>query len=140
MGQERAANLRRAASLAAVAEWTSDRRTLHLNVADFVDEFWCSPAEQKLAEEHPRLAGVYDAGDVGDAYLAAVAGSLAREIREPPPAWAEDRKLRRPRFAWPGAISRAKPLHQRQRPVPGVSAVAKTALDEGGATRYQDRL
>ena len=101
--------MRRAASLAEVAEWTHDRRTFHLNVAEFVDEFRRKPTGSRLTEEPRRLASVYADGEVADAYLAAVAVSLAREIREPPPAWAwaEDRKLRRPWFAWPGPAVRA---------------------------------
>ena len=55
---------------------------------------------------------------MADAYLAAVAVSLAREIREPPPswAWAEDRKLRRPWFAWPGPALRATLLAESPAP------------------------
>ena len=101
--------MRRPASLAEVAEWTSDRQAFHLNVGDFVDEFRSAPTRLRLTQEPRRLAGLYGDGDVADAYLAAVAVSLAREIREPPPtwAWAEDRKLRRPWFAWPGPAVRA---------------------------------
>lgn len=110
--------MRRPASLAEVAEWTNDRRTFHLNVSDLVDEFRRSPTKLRLAEEPRRLAEVYDDGDVADAYLAAVAVSLAREIREPPPAWAwaEDRKLRRPWFAWPGPALRATLLAESPAP------------------------
>jgi hypothetical protein len=110
--------MRRPASLAVVAEWTADRRTFHLNVADFVDELQRSPAEERLAEEPRRLAGIYDDGDIADAYLAAVAVSVARETRERPPtwAWAEDRKLRRPWFAWPGPALRATLLAESPAP------------------------
>jgi hypothetical protein len=62
-----------------------------------------------LLEEPRRLAPLYEGGDVSDAYLAAAAVSLAREIDASPPAWAwaESRKLRRPWFAWPGPGLRA---------------------------------
>jgi hypothetical protein len=71
-----------------------------------------------LAEEPERLAARYGEGEVGDAYLAAVAVSLAREIREPPPSWAwhDSRKLRRPWFAHPGRALRATLLAES--PVP----------------------
>ena len=110
--------MRRPASLAEVAEWTNDRQAFHLNIAEFVDEFRRSPSELRLDQEPRRLAGVYDDGDVADAYLAAVAVSLAREIHEPPPAWAwaEDRKLRRPLFAWPGPALRATLLAESPAP------------------------
>lgn len=118
MRREGAATMRRPASLAEVAEWTSDRQAFHLDVSEFVDEFRRSPTELRLAQEPRRLVGVYDDGDVADAYLAAVAVSLAREIREPPPAWAcvEDRKLRRPWFAWPGPALRATLLAESPAP------------------------
>ena len=46
---------------------------------------------------------------MSDAYLAAVAVSLAREIGAKPPvwAWADSRKLRQPWFAHPGDALRA---------------------------------
>jgi len=110
--------MRRPAALAEVADRTTDRQTFHLNVAEFADEFRRSPGALMLTQEPRRLAAVYDDGDVADAYLAAVAVSLAREIREPPPAWAwaEDRKLRRPWFAWPGPALRATLLAESPAP------------------------
>jgi hypothetical protein len=55
---------------------------------------------------------------VADAYLAAVAVSLARETGDSPPAWAwqEARKLRRPWFAHPGAALRATLLAESPAP------------------------
>ena len=88
--------MRRPASLAEVAEWTKDRQTFHLNVAEFVDEFRRSPGGLRLEQEPRRLAAIYHDGDIADAYLAAVAVSLAREIREPPPAERSHRRL-----SWP---------------------------------------
>jgi hypothetical protein len=110
--------MRRPASLAEVADWTTDRQAFHLHVADFVDEFRRVGHRDMLSGEPRRLASVYEDGDVGDAYLAAVAVSLAREIQQPPPgwAWAESRKLRRPWFAWPGPALRATLLAESPAP------------------------
>ena len=110
--------MRRPASLAEVAAWTTNRKVFHLHLADFVDEFRRSGRRSMLAEEPSRLVSEYEGGDVSDAYLAAVAVSLAREIQEPPPAWAwaESRKLRRPWFAWPGPSLRATLLAESPAP------------------------
>ena len=71
-----------------------------------------------LSVEPGRLAGRFSGGDVADAYLAAVAVSLAREVAAPPPAWAwsDDRKLRQPWFAWPGPALRATLLAESPAP------------------------
>jgi len=71
-----------------------------------------------LADEPRHLTPIYEGGDVADAYLAAVAVCLAREIQAPPPAWAWDerRKLRRPWFAWPGPALRATLLAESPAP------------------------
>ena len=71
-----------------------------------------------LAEEPSRLEPAWEGGEIADAYMAAVAVSLAREIVEPPPAWAwdEERKLRRPWFAWPGPALRATLLAESPAP------------------------
>ena len=71
-----------------------------------------------LMGEPRRLGAVYEGGEIADAYIAAVAGSLARDIHEPPPAWswADDRKLRRPWFAWPGPALRATLLAESPAP------------------------
>jgi len=110
--------MRRPGSLAEVAAWTTDRQGFHLHVSDFLDEFRRVSSRAMLADEPRRLAAVYEDGDVGDAYLAAVAVSLAREIGEPPPpwAWAESRKLRRPWFAWSGPAVRATLLAESPAP------------------------
>ena len=110
--------MRRPRSLAEVAAWTTDRKIFHLHVADFIDEFRRSGSCAMLVEEPRRLSSVYQGGEVADAYVAAVAVSLAREIHEPPPAWAwnETRKLRRPWFAWPGPALRATLLAESPAP------------------------
>jgi hypothetical protein len=101
--------VRRPSSLAEVAEWSRDARAFHLHVADFLDEFRRRSDPGMLATEPPLLRETFGGGDVADAYLAAVAVSLAREIGAAPPVWAWQtrRKLRRPWFAHPGAALRA---------------------------------
>lgn len=71
-----------------------------------------------LTEEPRRLPAVYEGGEVGDAYLAAVAVTLAREVGAAPPAWAwdESRKLRAPWFASPGPSLRATLLVESPAP------------------------
>lgn len=110
--------MRRPASLAEVAEWAKDRQTFHLHVSDFIDEFRRLGRGAMLMDEPRRLQSVYEGGEVTDAYLAAVAVSLAREIHERPPLWAwdENRKLRDPWFAWPGPALRATLLAESPAP------------------------
>lgn len=110
--------MRRRASLTEVATVASDRASFHRHVADFLDEFCWRGEPTMLAEEPPRLTGRFAGGDVADAYLAAVAVSLARKIRCAPPAWAwaEDRKLREPWFASPGPAIRAMLLLESPAP------------------------
>lgn len=110
--------MRRPASLAEVAALTSDRASFHLHVADFLDEFRRLKQATMLAAEPRRLQAVYEGGEIGDAYLAAVAVTLAREIGAVPPAWTWDqsRKLRSPWFAWPGPSLRATLLAESPAP------------------------
>lgn len=62
-----------------------------------------------LVEEPPRLGLRFEGGAVADAYLAAVAVTLARELGAVPPAWtqASSRTLAVPWFAHPGPALRA---------------------------------
>ena len=62
-----------------------------------------------LAEEPALLGGLYQKGAVFDAYLAAVAVSVAARRGWSPPAWtrAPQRILREPWFASPGRHMRA---------------------------------
>ena len=101
--------MKRPSSLEEVAAWSGDRREFHRHLADFLDQFRIEHQSVMLAREPGRVTSRFDGGDVCDAYLAAVAVALAREISAPPPswAWAEDRKLRQPWFASPGAAIRA---------------------------------
>jgi len=101
--------MRRPNSLAEVAAWSSDLRSLTLHLADFLDRFRLSPEPTLIEPEPDRLAGRFTEGAVGDAYLAAVAVTLAREAGLAPPAWTwgEDRRLREPWFAHPGPALRS---------------------------------
>jgi hypothetical protein len=110
--------MRRPASLAEVAEWCRDSRSFALHLADFLDHFRCVRDSALLAAEPARLAGVFTDGAVCDAYLAAVAVSLAREIGRAPPAWswAADRRLREPWFAHPGLALRSTLLWESPAP------------------------
>jgi hypothetical protein len=76
---------------------------------DFVDEFRRVRDPRMLADEPERLSAQSDQGAVQDAYLAAVAVTLAREVGAIPPAWAKacERVLPWPWFAHPGAALRA---------------------------------
>jgi hypothetical protein len=101
--------MRRPYSLAEVAALGTDERTFHYALAELLDQFAIDRNAAMLADEPALLAGRLASGDVYDAYLAAVAVSLARELGVPPPAWTwqERRKRRRPWFAHPGAALRA---------------------------------
>lgn len=108
----------RPASLAEVAARADDRRTFAYAVAEFLDQFRLERRVEMLADEPERLAARFESGDVSDAYLAAVAVALAREIGAPPPAWAwaDSRKLRVPWFAHPGGALRATLLVESPAP------------------------
>ena len=71
-----------------------------------------------LSEEPAILEEKIDDGQILDAYLAAAAVSLAREIRVDPPAWSwqEGRKLRTPWFASKGRAIRATLLAESPAP------------------------
>jgi hypothetical protein len=108
----------RPGSLADVAVLAGDARTFAYALSEFLDQFRLERRVAMLANEPARLAARYEGGLVADAYLAAVAVSLAREIGVPPPAWAwhDSRKLRRPWFAHPGAALRATLLSESPAP------------------------
>ena len=101
--------MRRPDSLAEVARWTLRGGTFGRQLADFLDQFAIERRPEMLAENPPRLQGEVSDGHVRDAYLAAVAVSLARQVGVSPPAWAwaDDRKLQEPWFASPGSAIRA---------------------------------
>lgn len=108
----------RPTSLAQVAVRAADQRAFAYAVAEFLDQFRLERRADMLADEPVRLGTRYEGGDVSDAYLAAVAVSLAREIGAAPPswAWADSRKLRRPWFAHSGEALRATLLAESPGP------------------------
>ena len=101
--------MRRPGSLAEVARWTGSWEEFFPHLWDLLDQFSIERRPEMLAEEPPRLAGSIAAGDVADAYLAAVAVALSRSAGVVPPAWTRGtgRALRSPWFAHPGAALRA---------------------------------
>lgn len=101
--------MRRPGSLVEVAARADTPRAFWYALSEFLDQFGLERRAAMVSGEPSHLAGRYDDGDVADAYLAAVAVSLSREVGVPPPSWvwAESRKLRRPWFAHPGAALRA---------------------------------
>jgi hypothetical protein len=110
--------MRRPRSLAEVADWTEDGKTFHRHLADFLDQFYLERRAEMLSEEPAILAEKVDGGHILDAYLAATAVALAREIAANPPEWAwqEQRKLRTPWFASKGRAIRATLLAESPAP------------------------
>jgi hypothetical protein len=110
--------VKRPRTLAEVADRSHDPRSFHYAVAELLDQFALERRPEMLAEEPAWLATRFAGGEIADAYLAAVAVSLARTIASDPPAWAwsDRRKLRRPWFAHRGAALRATLL--RESPAP----------------------
>jgi hypothetical protein len=110
--------MRRPQSTVEVAAWSEDGRAFWYNVMDFVDEVRRVRDPAMFQEEPASLAGRFDEGRIADAYLAAVAVSLARELETLPPVWAVDpsRRLGRPWFAHPGAALRATLLAESPAP------------------------
>jgi hypothetical protein len=110
--------MRRPYSLAEVAAWSLDRKAFSGHLADFLDQFYLEPRAEMLQEEAPILAEKFQDGEIADAYLAATAVALAREIGECPPSWAwkKNRRLKRPWFASPGKAIRATLLAESPAP------------------------
>jgi hypothetical protein len=96
-------------SIAEVASRSDGERTFFYEVMDFMDELRRLRDPEMLKQEPPSLVSSFEGGAVADAYLAAVAVSLARELGVPPPRWAisDARKLTRPWFVHPGSRVRA---------------------------------
>ena len=101
--------IRRPQSLVEVANWSRDAHEFSLNVQDFLHEYKASPSPVRFAEEPELLAGRFELGGVADAYLAAVAASLATDLEMPQPKWARlpVRFRHEPWFASPGRSMRA---------------------------------
>ena len=110
--------MRRPSSLAEVAAWAESREAFCYHFADFLDQFYLERRREMLTEEPRRLEGRIEEGNVADAYLAATAVALAREIHVNPPSWAwqESRKLRTPWFASQGNAVRATLLAESPAP------------------------
>ena len=110
--------MKRPHSLREVARLAVDPRAFAYALADFLDQFRLDEDPAMLQEEPERIAGRFETGEVVDAYLAAVAVSLSREVSAAPPTWAwdESRKLRRPWFAHPGPKLRATLLAESPAP------------------------
>ncbi|MEW6302016.1 MAG: hypothetical protein AB1705_01000 [Verrucomicrobiota bacterium] len=104
--------------MAEVAAWTENMREFSFHLADFLDQFYLERRPEMLEAEPERLSRRFAEGGIIDAYLAAVAVSLARLVKAPPPAWAwqEDRKLKQPWFAYNGAAIRATLLAESPAP------------------------
>ena len=101
--------MRRPASLFEVATNVRSRIELGYAVAEFLDQFKIERNAAMLVEEPPLLATRLNDEGVADAYLAAVAVHLSREIKHASPEWTGSAKrfLRRPWFASEGASLRA---------------------------------
>jgi hypothetical protein len=80
--------MRSPGSLAEVAEWSRAPGEFWRHLADFLDHFSLERRAAMLEDEPARLEGLIEAGEVADAYLAATAVSLARELGVMPPLWA----------------------------------------------------
>jgi len=96
-------------SITEVAHRASDVTVFWYQVMDFIDEFRKLRDPRMLSDEPALLAAHFEAGQIADAYLAAVAVTLAREIGVAPAGWAQSasRQLLRPWFAHPGPALRA---------------------------------
>ena len=96
-------------SLCEAAVWSATIGDFSMNMQDFLHEFQARPAYQMLEESPPLLASKFERGDLADAYLAAVADSLSKQLRLPRPGWstAPERYLHSPWIASPGSSMRA---------------------------------
>ena len=97
-------------TLAEVAQLAAGGASFDPCLANFLDEFYATPASAALSPAPGLLAPrLGEPGRVQDAYLAATAEQLACSHGFSVPAWvaAEDRKLHRPWFASPLAALRA---------------------------------
>ena len=97
------------ASLRQLAEQTRTGLDFGYLLGDFLDAFYRHPDPAALREEPARLSNQSPKGMMQDAYLAAVAESLAVGQGWPAPAWVcgAGRALRRPYFSVQAAAFRA---------------------------------
>jgi hypothetical protein len=110
--------MKRPNSIAEVVAWSTDSVAFWYHVMDFIDELRRIRDPQMLVQEPVLLAQRWQDGAVADAYLAAVAVSLARELGVRPPHWTShpSRVLRSPWFAHPGPALRATLLAESPAP------------------------
>ena len=108
-------NFQRPSSLAEVARWTLEDENFDYHLRDFLHEFARLHDFAMLETEPAFLVEHFNDDGVRDAYLAATAAYLAREIKREVPRWAfgEGRQARRPMFAAPrGDTLRMMLLHE----------------------------
>lgn len=96
-------------SLSQLASLAAAGHPISYLLGDFLDAFYRQPAPHALAEAPQTLAGVLEEGDIDDAFLGAVAESLAGKHGWRVPAWAveDQRYLSRPFFGIQAAAFRA---------------------------------
>jgi hypothetical protein len=96
-------------SLHEVARRAADGGSFEYELADFLHEFALRGNIDMLTESPPLLRARGDKAEIHDAYLAAVAASLAVKLGCPVPPWMRqpERILREPWFALPGRHMRA---------------------------------
>lgn len=100
---------KRPGSIAEVAAWSSNLDEVSTNLQDFLHEFAARGTLGMLQDRPRNLAGLFEGGDVCDAYLAATAATLAIQQGHARPPWTDDgdRYLPKPWFASPGSAMRA---------------------------------
>ena len=96
-------------SLFEVAALSATIDDFSMNVQDFLHEFQAHPGYEMLEISPILLASKFEKGDLADAYLAAVADSLSKQLRLARPGWSTEpeRYLHSPWFASPGSSMRA---------------------------------
>lgn len=101
-------------TLAAVALASVSLAEFHNHLRDFLHAFQSAPDGSQLSAEPPLLNGRFPGGEIADAYMAAVAVELSRDLRCERPAWtrASTRTLAHPWFAARTDDLRAVLLHE----------------------------
>ena len=79
--------INRISTLREVSEVAATNGEFGFALKDFLDGFYASPDAADLTEAPPLLANATPGGPRLDAYLAAVAEHLSREMRWPVPDW-----------------------------------------------------
>ncbi len=99
----------RPSSVAEIARRTCAGRSFEFELSDFLHEFARQKDYGMLTEPPVLLGKLVRNGGIQDAYLAAVAASLAASLGRSAPPWVRDseRVLREPWFASPGRHMRA---------------------------------